>query len=210
MLRAQFLQGILLETPGYWGGWPGQGTGPHRVLLKVPDCRGMARSGDRAPQSSPGSPRLSGDRPGQRDRAPQAVYRKCRGLRGTGRLARHGHARSAGREGSPYVYPSSLLRVLQSKPKASVSSKKSFSLLDRARPVFSFSALRKRENGGCNEPAIIMAEIHSARQGEKKPPPARRAVPLPSRPRGAVFITILSQNMQNPPTPRRILVQSHN
>nr|WP_326174724.1 hypothetical protein [uncultured Oscillibacter sp.] len=34
----------------------------------------------------------------------------------------------------------------------------SFSLLDRARPVFSFSSGRKRENGGCNAPAIIMAE----------------------------------------------------
>ena len=30
----------------------------------------------------------------------------------------------------------------------------SFSLLDRARPVFSFSSGRKRENGGCNAPAI--------------------------------------------------------
>ena len=45
----------------------------------------------------------------------------------------------------------------------------SFSLLDRARPVFSFSSGRKRENGGCNEPAIIMAEI----------PPARRASTIP-------------------------------
>ncbi len=34
----------------------------------------------------------------------------------------------------------------------------SFSLLDRARPVFSFSSGRKRENGGCDAPAIIMAD----------------------------------------------------
>ena len=36
----------------------------------------------------------------------------------------------------------------------------SFSLLDRARPVFSFSSGRKRENGGCIAPAI--AGIHSS------------------------------------------------
>jgi hypothetical protein len=36
----------------------------------------------------------------------------------------------------------------------------SFSLLDRARPVFSFSSGRKRENGGCIAPAI--AGCHSA------------------------------------------------
>ena len=41
----------------------------------------------------------------------------------------------------------------------------SFSLLDRARPVFSFSPLRKRENGGCIEPAIFMAEIHPPASG---------------------------------------------
>ena len=55
----------------------------------------------------------------------------------------------------------------------------SFSLLDRARPVFSFSSGRKRENGGCNEPAIIMAEILPARQGEQKPPrPSGRNAPV--------------------------------
>ena len=48
----------------------------------------------------------------------------------------------------------------------------SFSLLDRARPVFSFPSGRKRENGGCNEPAIIMAE---------SPPPARASTTLPLR-----------------------------
>ena len=37
------------------------------------------------------------------------------------------------------------------------SSRTSFSLLDRARPVFSFSSGRKRENGGCKGPAIFMA-----------------------------------------------------
>ena len=37
----------------------------------------------------------------------------------------------------------------------------SFSLLDRARPVFSFSSGRKRENGGCKGPAIFMAESNS-------------------------------------------------
>ena len=42
----------------------------------------------------------------------------------------------------------------------------SFSLLDRARPVFSFSSGRKRENGGCKEPAIFMAESSPARKGK--------------------------------------------
>ena len=35
---------------------------------------------------------------------------------------------------------------------------------------FLFSAQPKRENGGCIAPAIIMAEILPARQGEQKPP----------------------------------------
>jgi len=48
--------------------------------------------------------------------------------------------------------------------------KTSFSLLDRARPVFSFSADRKRENGGCNGPAIA---------GRQTVPPAR-ASKIPS------------------------------
>ena len=43
----------------------------------------------------------------------------------------------------------------------------SFSLLDRARPVFSFSVPRKRENGGCIEPAIFMAEIHPPAAGRR-------------------------------------------
>ena len=46
----------------------------------------------------------------------------------------------------------------------------SFSLLDRARPVFSFSSGRKRENGGCNGPAIA---------GRQSAPPARAGNPLP-------------------------------
>ena len=100
-------------------------------------------------------------------------------------------ARSAGREESPCVHASSLLSALQSKRKISATTKKSFSLLDRARPVFSFSALRKRENGGCNEPAIIMAEFHPARQGEKKPSRPKGGHPRPA-PVG-----------RNPPSPAR-------
>ena len=53
----------------------------------------------------------------------------------------------------------------------------SFSLLDRARPVFSFPSGRKRENGGCNEPAIIMAESPPARKGEYNPPPPGKKGP---------------------------------
>ena len=60
----------------------------------------------------------------------------------------------------------------------------SFSLLDRARPVFSFSAPRKRENGGCSGPAIPMAEIPPRPQGQKNPtPPEGRRSPVPP-PRG--------------------------
>ena len=44
-------------------------------------------------------------------------------------------ARSAGREESPCVHASSLLSALQSKRKISATTKKSFSLLDRARPA---------------------------------------------------------------------------
>ena len=51
----------------------------------------MARSGDRIPPSSPENPRLSGDR------APQAVYRKCRGLRSGPCTARQGEPRSGER-----------------------------------------------------------------------------------------------------------------
>ena len=48
----------------------------------------------------------------------------------------------------------------------------SFSLLDRARPVFSFSSGRKRENGGCKGPAIFMAEIPPPARASITPPPA--------------------------------------
>ena len=46
----------------------------------------------------------------------------------------------------------------------------SFTLLDRARPVFSFSSGRKGENGGGKGPAIFMAEISPARKGEQSLP----------------------------------------
>ena len=45
----------------------------------------------------------------------------------------------------------------------------SFSLLDRARPVFSFSSGRKRENGGCIAPAIAGIQFRPARKGEYTP-----------------------------------------
>ncbi len=90
---------------------------------------------------------------------PEPLRRSCNCLRGCFASLTQGpifsslygadQARSAGREESPCVYPSNFPRTLQSKRHISASSKKSFSLLDRARPVFSFSALRKRENGGC-------------------------------------------------------------
>ncbi len=54
-----------------------------------------------------------------------------------------------------------------SSPRRGVTS---FSLLDRARPVFSFSSGRKRENGGCIAPAI--AGIQSS------PPEGRVQSPL--------------------------------
>ena len=62
------LQGILLKTPGYWGGWPGQGTGPHRQSTES-----AGGCGERA--------------------VPHGT----------------GHARSAGREDRPCVYPSNFL-----------------------------------------------------------------------------------------------------
>ena len=76
-------------------------------------------------------------------------------------------------------------------PNGQILAPASFSLLDRARPVFSFSALRKRENGGCNEPAIIMAESTPPVRASKSPP-ARRAVTLRPAPVG-----------RTPPSPRR-------
>ena len=52
----------------------------------------------------------------------------------------------------------------------------SFSLLDRARPVFSFSSGRKRENGGCKGPAIFMAVDFPARQGGHQTAPLSSAI----------------------------------
>ncbi len=93
-------------------------------------------------------------------------------------------------------------RLRRSFSRAPVASPRtSFSLLDRARPVFSFSSGRKRENGGCKGPAIFMAEIHPARRASSSlrteansappprsgdtrwdapHPPLRRAVPSSS------------------------------
>ena len=85
------------------------------------------------------APTLS--RSGKKARLPAVGRRSCPNV--------PDQARSAGREESPCVHASSLLSALQSKRKISATTKKSFSLLDRARPVFSFSARRKRENGGC-------------------------------------------------------------
>ena len=48
-------------------------------------------------------------------------------------------------------------------------------------PFSLFLLARKRENGGCNAPAIIMAEIPPARKGEYNPPlwgPAKRDSPF--------------------------------
>ena len=56
-------------------------------------------------------------------------------------------------------------------PRPRVVPVTSFSLLDRARPVFFFSSGRKRENGGCKGPAIFMAESSPARRASTGPPP---------------------------------------
>ncbi len=57
-----------------------------------------------------------------------------------------------------------------SSPRRGVTS---FSLLDRARPVFSFSSGRKRENGGCIAPAIAGIQSPPPEGPEKNPPPGR-------------------------------------
>ena len=94
------------------GGWLAEGSWPHRcstrgaqllgiVLVKgdglpkgkgLPKVRWFLRDGRWIivpTRYSPGNTRLLGRMAWSGDRAPQAVYRKCRGLRGTGCPARH-------------------------------------------------------------------------------------------------------------------------
>ncbi len=87
---------------------------------------------------------------------------------------RTGQARSAGRKGSPCVSAAGLLSPLLSKRNAPASAKSAFSLLDRARPVFSFRRNRKEKMGGAICPAILMAESSPRPAGRKKPPPPPR------------------------------------
>ena len=49
----------------------------------------------------------------------------------------------------------------------------SFTLLDRARPVFSFSSGRKGENGGCIAPAIAGCQASPPARASKRPLPRR-------------------------------------
>ena len=57
----------------------------------------------------------------------------------------------------------------------------SCSLLDRARPVFSFSARRKRENGGCSAKTRRASACRRPRPeaGKLSSPPRGRATPVP-------------------------------
>ena len=57
----------------------------------------------------------------------------------------------------------------------------SFSLFHRARRILSFSAGRKRENGGCKEPAIFMAETPAPTKGRNQGPAWWRGWPLSSQ-----------------------------
>ena len=160
--------------------------------------RGMAGGGELAPQVFYQRCPVAGDCPGQgewftegerftespvvfegraMDHRPQAVYRKCRGLRGTGCPARHWPCAKRGKRRKSLCPRIKFALSPSIEVKGFRKLQKSFSLLDRARPVFSFSALRKRENGGCNEPAIIMAEIPLPVRASKIPP-SRQGFPL--------------------------------
>ena len=93
-------------------------------------------------------------------------------------------ARSAGRGESPCVHASSFYRALQSKCEAPVRQS-AFSLLDRARPVFSFRQDRKEKMGGA--------------------PPQPRPVAGNPRPRPRRALLRPAPAARNPrPRPRRI------
>ena len=141
------------------GGWPCQRTGPHKSSAErkpaeyaaSPNGTGQARSAGREARGlAPNQQNNLAGSPG------------CGGavLGGAGSDA--AGRRSAKFMGTGSDQPPYFGRIWPSRPNSAPAS---FSLLDRARPVFSFSARRKRENGGCIAPAIIMAEI--------PPPPAR-------------------------------------
>ncbi len=91
------------------------------------------------------------------------------------------------RRGQVNSYLSSRLqaRPCPSSPHRGVTS---FSLLDRARPVFSFSSGRKRENGGCIAPAI--AGIQSPPPARATTPPSQRETRKKRQPPGAVSFPI--------------------
>ena len=73
----------------------------------------------------------------------------------------------------------------------------SFSLLDRARPVFSFSAPRKRENGGCvAQPSPWLKS--SARKG-KKEFPRPKGGPHPRPRRGTFYLPLWGGFQRNTP-----------
>ena len=172
--------------------WPGQGTGPHKSSAgsargseggpgqspaptgcsagSAGGIGGMACTGCRPHRSSAGSAGSGGRMASRGLLAPQFCRKKA------GRIGHHltwtqpGAKRGKNRTSlRPRIKPADRLQLKRNTP---ASAKKSFSLLDRARPVFSFSARRKRENGGCICPAIIMAKI---------PPPARAGKTSPSR-----------------------------
>ena len=182
------------------GGWLAEGSWPHRCSTRGAQLLGIAPvKGNGLPKGkglpkvrwflrdgrwiiaptrySPGNTRLLGRMARSGDRAPQAVYRKCRGLRGTGCPARHWPCAKRGKRRKSLCPRIKFALSPSIEVKGFRKLQKSFSLLDRARPVFSFSALRKRENGGCNEPAIIMAEIPLPVRASKIPP-SRQGFPL--------------------------------
>ena len=159
---------------------------------------------------SPENPRLLGRMARSGDRAPQAVYRKCRGLWGMGRSARYRPCAERGKRRTSLrprikfaLFPSIEAKDLRKLQKVFFSFGSC-----TARFLF-FCVQKKRKWGGAmNQPSSWLNP--PCPSGQVKTTPARRAVPLPPRLRGAVFIAILSQNMQNSPALRRILVQSHN
>ena len=149
---------VFYQSARLLGIGPVKGKGLAKVRWFLRDGRWIIAS----TRYSPGNTRLLGRMARSGDRAPQAVYRKCRGLRGTGCPARHWPCAKRGKRRkslcprikfalSPSIEVKGfrkLQKVFFSFPRegdaAALSGKAAKGCaVDRARPVFSFSALRK-------------------------------------------------------------------
>ena len=183
-----------------------QGQVPQKCLPEVRYFGGKGRWIIASTRYSPGNTRLLGRMARSGDRAPQAVYRKCRGLRSGPCTARQGEPRS-GERALWRVFSFSALR----KGGAPAGAQRSGSGGERRKErslsgIFGFS---RKWSGGVSSDDMGGA-LHQPSSwlkspcpsGREKTTPARRAV-IPPRPRPAAGHSPLRPRGAKSPVPRR-------